>query len=296
MERIRGHDRTAGLCLLSAQPIRRRRRLLLRRQRMGEAARRAVLSDRSGSRGPRNGEADLRPRRLRLGQRSKTRLAGRNLLDPGLVEHRSEHRVEHASGGARGAAVPDHRNHELPRLGVGMYHWTNHNLRRPDRLYSDHLDRAGTIEPAVWSYNQGVPIDVNVSALPGNARSEIPGGGPAHRLFRRGLLRHQRGNLNPAGLLQLDLFQEPNAARIDHRWLDLSPGDAVLRRQRLGCEPGCRDRAVPLRRRSHPGHRPVRDCADLRRSGMGPTAAAFTALSTVTVREALEIRATEKKS
>lgn len=118
MERIRGHDRTAGLCLLSAQPLRRRRRLLLRRQRMGEAARRAVLSDRSGSRGPRNGEADLRPRRLRLGQRSKTRLAGRNLLDPGLVEHRSEHRVEHASGGARGAAVPDHRNHELPRLGV----------------------------------------------------------------------------------------------------------------------------------------------------------------------------------
>ena len=177
-----------------------------------------------------------------------------------------------------------------------MYHWTNHNLRRPDGLYSDHLDRAGTIEPAVWSYNQGVPIDVNVSALPGNARSEIPGGGPAHRLCRHGPLRHQGGNLYPAGLLQFDLFQESHAARIGHRWLDLSPGDAVLRRQRLDCEPGCRDRAVPLRRRSHPGHRPGRDGADLRRSGMGPTAAAFTALSTVTVREVLEIRATEQKS
>ena len=43
-----------------------------------------------------------------------------------------------------------------------MYHWTNDNLQRPDGLYSDHLDLAGTIEPTVWSYNQGVPIGVNV--------------------------------------------------------------------------------------------------------------------------------------
>lgn len=43
-----------------------------------------------------------------------------------------------------------------------MYHWTNDNLQRPDGLYTDHLDLAGTIEPTVWSYNQGVPIGVNV--------------------------------------------------------------------------------------------------------------------------------------
>jgi hypothetical protein len=43
-----------------------------------------------------------------------------------------------------------------------MYHWTNDNLQRPDGLYSDHLDLAGTIEPTVWSYNQGVPVGVNV--------------------------------------------------------------------------------------------------------------------------------------
>lgn len=43
-----------------------------------------------------------------------------------------------------------------------MYDWTNENLQRPDGLYSDHVDLAGTIEPTVWSYNQGVPVGVNV--------------------------------------------------------------------------------------------------------------------------------------
>ena len=43
-----------------------------------------------------------------------------------------------------------------------MYHWTNDNLQRADGLYSDHLDLAGRIEPTVWSYNQGVPVGVNV--------------------------------------------------------------------------------------------------------------------------------------
>lgn len=43
-----------------------------------------------------------------------------------------------------------------------MYEWTNENLQRPDGLFSDHVDLAGTIEPTVWSYNQGVPVGVNV--------------------------------------------------------------------------------------------------------------------------------------
>lgn len=43
-----------------------------------------------------------------------------------------------------------------------MYDWTNENLQRPDGLYSDHVDLAGSIEPTVWSYNQGVPVGVNV--------------------------------------------------------------------------------------------------------------------------------------
>ncbi|GAA1832766.1 glycoside hydrolase family 76 protein [Agromyces salentinus] len=43
-----------------------------------------------------------------------------------------------------------------------MYDWTNENLQRPDGLYSDHVDLAGVIEPTVWSYNQGVPVGVNV--------------------------------------------------------------------------------------------------------------------------------------
>lgn len=38
------------------------------------------------------------------------------------------------------------------------YHtWTNRYLQRPDGLYSDHLGLDGTIEPTVWSYDQGFP-------------------------------------------------------------------------------------------------------------------------------------------
>jgi hypothetical protein len=44
-----------------------------------------------------------------------------------------------------------------------MYDWTNTNLQRPDGLYSDHLSTTGVVEPSVWSYNQGVPIGVNVA-------------------------------------------------------------------------------------------------------------------------------------
>lgn len=43
-----------------------------------------------------------------------------------------------------------------------MYDWTNSSLQRPDGLYWDHMDLEGNIESTVWSYNQGVPIGVNV--------------------------------------------------------------------------------------------------------------------------------------
>lgn len=43
-----------------------------------------------------------------------------------------------------------------------MYDWTNTYLQRPDGLYNDHMSLDGTIESTVWSYNQGVPIGVNV--------------------------------------------------------------------------------------------------------------------------------------
>jgi hypothetical protein len=42
------------------------------------------------------------------------------------------------------------------------YAWTNRYLQRPDGLYADHLDLAGKVEGTVWSYNQGVPVGVNV--------------------------------------------------------------------------------------------------------------------------------------
>lgn len=42
------------------------------------------------------------------------------------------------------------------------YRWTNATLQRADGLYHDHIKRDGTIDRRVWSYNQGVPVGVNV--------------------------------------------------------------------------------------------------------------------------------------
>jgi hypothetical protein len=43
-----------------------------------------------------------------------------------------------------------------------MYDWTNQYLLSPDNLYWDHVDLAGTVEKTYWTYNQGVPVGVNV--------------------------------------------------------------------------------------------------------------------------------------
>lgn len=43
-----------------------------------------------------------------------------------------------------------------------MYEWTNAHLLAPNGLYWDHIDLAGNIEKTQWSYNQGVPVGVNV--------------------------------------------------------------------------------------------------------------------------------------
>ncbi|MFI6932771.1 glycoside hydrolase family 76 protein [Streptomyces sp. NPDC050287] len=43
-----------------------------------------------------------------------------------------------------------------------FYDWTNTHLQSPGALYWDHLDLKGTIEKTIWSYNQGVPVGVNV--------------------------------------------------------------------------------------------------------------------------------------
>lgn len=43
-----------------------------------------------------------------------------------------------------------------------MSEWTNRYLLGPDGLYWDHLDLSGTVEKTYWSYNQGVPVGVNV--------------------------------------------------------------------------------------------------------------------------------------
>ncbi|MEV2210362.1 glycoside hydrolase family 76 protein [Streptomyces sp. NPDC050997] len=43
-----------------------------------------------------------------------------------------------------------------------FYDWTNTHLQSPGGLFWDHLDLQGTVEKTFWSYNQGVPVGVNV--------------------------------------------------------------------------------------------------------------------------------------
>nr|BBH87937.1 hydrolase [Thermosporothrix sp. COM3] len=43
-----------------------------------------------------------------------------------------------------------------------MYDWTNEHLLAPNGLYWDNVHMDGTIDKTQWSYNQGVPIGVNV--------------------------------------------------------------------------------------------------------------------------------------
>lgn len=43
-----------------------------------------------------------------------------------------------------------------------MYDWTNKYLLAPNGLYYDHVDLQGNVNKDQWSYNQGVPVGVNV--------------------------------------------------------------------------------------------------------------------------------------
>ena len=45
---------------------------------------------------------------------------------------------------------------------LAMYGWTNTYFFAPNGLYWDHMDLQGNIEKTFWSYNQGVPVGVNV--------------------------------------------------------------------------------------------------------------------------------------
>jgi hypothetical protein len=38
------------------------------------------------------------------------------------------------------------------------YEWVRHCLLQPSGLYADHVNRQGTVEPTLWSYNQGTMI------------------------------------------------------------------------------------------------------------------------------------------
>lgn len=43
-----------------------------------------------------------------------------------------------------------------------MYDWTNKYLLSPEGLYWDHVNLSGNVDKTYWSYNQGVPVGVNV--------------------------------------------------------------------------------------------------------------------------------------
>jgi hypothetical protein len=49
------------------------------------------------------------------------------------------------------------------RWATRMYRWTTRNLQRPDGLFNDHVDLKGRVDRSLWTYNQGVPIAVDLA-------------------------------------------------------------------------------------------------------------------------------------
>ena len=89
---------------------------VLRRQRLGgDRARAAVPADPpGGAAGQRRGDHGVRDGRL-AGE-PRTRLPGRDPVLQHARKQRTQHRHDRAGGGARGAAVPDHRQRRLPAV------------------------------------------------------------------------------------------------------------------------------------------------------------------------------------
>lgn len=55
---------------------------------------------------------------------------------------------------------------------LSIYQWTRTALRNQNNLYCDHINPDGSIEPALWTYNQGTMIGVGVllSKMTGEAK------------------------------------------------------------------------------------------------------------------------------
>jgi hypothetical protein len=49
-------------------------------------------------------------------------------------------------------------------IGQAALAFLRRELRRGDGLYADHLREDGTVEPTVWSYNQGTPVGAGALA------------------------------------------------------------------------------------------------------------------------------------
>jgi hypothetical protein len=49
-------------------------------------------------------------------------------------------------------------NAQYLQFAVNAYEWVRRCLLQPSGLYADHVDRRGTLEAALWSYNQGSMI------------------------------------------------------------------------------------------------------------------------------------------
>lgn len=70
-----------------------------------------------------------------------------------------------SNGPTAEAAVELHRLTGDPALldwGRRIYEWTRDTLRRPDGLYADRIDPAGSVTDDIWSYNQGTMLGAGV--------------------------------------------------------------------------------------------------------------------------------------
>jgi uncharacterized protein YyaL (SSP411 family) len=100
-------------------------------------------------------------------------------------------------------------------------------LRRGDRLYADHVDGAGRVEPTIWSYNQGTPLGADVlwAAATGDRRALDDAEATAHAALRH--LRRDDRLWSQPPVFNAVLFRNLlalHAARPDPAYLDALDG------------------------------------------------------------------------
>ena len=86
------------------------------------------------------------------------------------------------------------------------YQWTVTCLRTASGLYNDHVNPNGSVNTAIWSYNQGVMLGAGVLLYQVTRERHVPEPSAADGRRSRVLLRHRNGSRQPGDGVQRHLF------------------------------------------------------------------------------------------